>query len=280
MIKKEVAVLRVIVLMVMGCLSYSPFEIDEVTIPNTEDQILNSSTNGQSYQIYIALPQEYDAEISKSYPVIYVLDGNAWFGVTTTITRMMAFGNELSDVIVVGIGYSTDSIDEILKFREMDFTPTQINENTGGAEQFLRFLEKDLISYVDSNYRTKEDDRTLVGKSHGGLFALYSLFQAPGIFSRYVVISPTLWWDDRIIFEYEEAFAATHTDMPIDIFLAVGSEEPESKYRMISNLRELQTKLEGRQNERIEIDMVVMENETHSSITAGAISKGIRTVFQ
>ncbi|MCP4610928.1 MAG: alpha/beta hydrolase, partial [Planctomycetes bacterium] len=212
-----------------------------------------------------------------TYPVIYVLDGNAWFGMTTTITQMLAFGKELSEMIVVGIGYPTDEIKEILVLREIDLTPSKVKTDSGGAEQFLEFLEKDVTPYVDITYRTKTSDRTLMGKSHGGLFALYALFHKPDLFKRYIVMSPTLWWDEGVIFEYEEAFAAQHAKLPVKLFLSVGEKEPEVNYRMVSNLKKLQAKLESRQYNGLDVTMIIMEDETHFSVTPGAISKGIIT---
>ena len=279
MLRRNTIILFIITFVLVGCTSPASDKKNEVTIPNTETQILHSSTNEQDYQIDVALPENYASEASKTYPVIYVLDGNAWFGVTTTITRMLAFGNELPDAIVVGIGYPTDETGEILVSREIDFTPTKIKDNTGGAGQFLSFLEKDLISFIENEYRTKDGDRTLVGKSHGGLFAFYALFQKPELFNRYIVMSPTLWWNDQVLFELEEEFANTHAELPVKLFLSVGDKEPENRYSMVSNLRELHEKLESRQYNGLEIEIIVMEGETHNSVTAGAISKGIISVF-
>ena len=68
-------------------------------------------------------------------------------------------------------------------------------EQTGNANQFAKFLEKELIPAVDTAYRTS-NKRLLVGESFGGLFAANTLIESPSVFTDYLIIDPTSLWDN------------------------------------------------------------------------------------
>ena len=84
--------------------------------------------------------------------------------------------------------------------RERDFTVTKLKTkrvNTmGGGKNFLNFIEKELISYIDKNYRT-EPYRTLVGHSLGGLLTLNSYMDKSSIFDAYLSIDRSICWDEE-----------------------------------------------------------------------------------
>jgi predicted alpha/beta superfamily hydrolase len=254
----------------------------EATIPMTEVTTLHSSAVGRDYTIYVALPLSYSKNTSETYPVVYLLDGDVLFGALTEPARLLQSVNELPELIIVGIGYGMpwDDTGEVKRLREIDYTPKATPDR--GAGQFLKFIQDDLFPYIDANYRTDPMDRTIAGASYGGLFPLYVLFDAPETFNRYIALSPALWWRDRVIFEHEEAFADEHSDLPVKLFLSVGGLE-EGQYpvsRMVSNLREFHQRLEDRHYAGLEMEMVVMEHETHHSVIPGALSKGLRSVFR
>jgi len=58
----------------------------------------------------------------------------------------------------------------------------------GGADNFKKFMQEELVPFIDSNYRTVKNDRTIAGLSFGGLFAAYVLFAEPSLFQRYILI--------------------------------------------------------------------------------------------
>lgn len=262
----------------------------EATIPWTEVRTLHSSAVGRDYTIYVALPLSYSSNTSETYPVVYLLDGSMWFGLTTDIARILYLGQEVPELIIVGIGSGvrwTDDFPEYYRLRSIDMTPTNISimPESGEAGAFLKFIQDNLIPHIDANYRTDPRDRTIAGHSQGGLFSLYALFHAPETFNRYIASSPPLWWDDRVMFEYEEEFANEHSDLPVNLFLAVGELEEEQAMwgpdeRWVSNLRELHKRLEDRNYTGLEMELVVMEDETHFSVFQGVLSEGLGTIFR
>jgi hypothetical protein len=193
------------------------------------------------------------------------------------------------NLIVAGIDYPTTVRDQPKlwwSLRNRDLTPTQNPDDAralgmegtfgGNAEKFLRFMRDELMPHVNSNYRTDSEDSTIVGHSCGGLFALYVLFHQPETFKRYVALSPALWWDKKVTFEYEREYASKHIEIPAKLFLSVGSVEPAST---VSDLKELVEILAQRKHKGLEWESHIFEDEGHMSVIGTAICRGISSVF-
>jgi predicted alpha/beta superfamily hydrolase len=259
-----------------------------VTIPRTEARTIWSSIVDQEYELFIAFPPSY-TESSSSYPVLYLLDGNALFGMVTQMVRSLQRGKQLPDLIIVGIGYTTDMRGERMVLRARDYTPTELDENpdehyelgeTGGAGNFLRFLAEELIPFIEANYRVDPADRVLAGTSLGGLFVLYTLLHRPDLFTRYVASSPALWWDNRVMFAYERELAAKRKRLPVRAFISVGSLEEEVMAQMVSTVYQFAARLKSREYQDFDLTTVVFNDEMHQSVIPGALSRGLRVVFR
>jgi len=179
-----------------------------------EDRILN-----------IALPFDYSPDSAARYPVIYLLDGGAdedFIHVTGALQFASFFWVDwLPPSILVGIA----NVD-----RKRDLTyPTTIAKDkgefptTGGSANFMRFLGEEVIPFIDSNYQTL-DGRLLIGQSLGGLFATEVLMKQPELFHGYLIVSPSVWWDNGSLLKLEPAFIADPTRSPKQVYIAVGNE--------------------------------------------------------
>lgn len=158
-----------------------------------KSQLLNETRD-----LNIYLPMSYSQDSLKSYPVIYLLDGSKDedFIHISGIVQFGSFSwiNMIPESIVVGIG----NVD-----RKRDFTYPSKSEldqkefpTSGKSEKFISFLEKELQPFIDSEYRTTEM-KTIIGQSLGGLLATEILFKEPELFDNYIIVSPSLWWDDE-----------------------------------------------------------------------------------
>ena len=121
----------------------------QVTIPGTELLSLSSSITGQEYRIFVALPNStfldsYAENPNLRYPVLYVLDANALFGMVTETVRIFSLLEIIDEIIVVGIGYPVDSFVATAGFRSRDMTPKS------GAPKFLQFIREELIPMIDT----------------------------------------------------------------------------------------------------------------------------------
>lgn len=179
-------------------------QAEPVALDGTEQWTMKSA-GGLEYRIMISLP-EGDVPYSGGYPVIYLLDGNAYFPAFHAAKRAQP---RLRGSILVAIGYpSTTPLDFVR--RAFDLSPPAPQErNTppqGGQDLFLDFIETRLMPKVSQQFKVDQDQRSLVGHSFGGMLGVYALFTRPSLFQHVVAISPSLWWRDQYLLEPERAF--------------------------------------------------------------------------
>jgi predicted alpha/beta superfamily hydrolase len=254
-------------------MSYPP-----VTIAGTELRELTSSSTGRDYHLYVHLPDGY-AESEKSYPVLYLLDGQWNFKLLASIYLGLRHDMFVPEMIIVGITYGGESPD-YKRLRAMDYTPTQAEgmEHTGDGPMFLAFLKEELIRFVEKNYRADSGDRALGGSSFGGLFVMYALFHEPELFHRYISASPSLWWDDKVTFRYAQAFAEKNSKLPVRLFLSVGELEPK-QLGMVEAMKQMAQILEERKYEGLVLTSMVISGERHAGQKPEAFNRGLRAVF-
>jgi predicted alpha/beta superfamily hydrolase len=257
--------------------SSAPGTPSSVPIPGTERHELPSKRTGRVYDISIGLPEGYD-DRDGLYPVIYVLDGQWDFKLMLSVYGALCFDMFVPSAIVVGIAAGGDSPDhEALRVR--DYTPTVPEgfEAAGEADGFLAFLSEELLPFVEGHHRASPTDRTLVGASLGGLFALHALFTEPERFGRLVIVNPAIFWDEEAVAAQEEQLARHRTDLPVRLFLAAGElEAPEAFLHPLDRLVE---RLRNRGYRNLELAHTVIAGERHSGVKAEAFSRGLRWVF-
>lgn len=262
----------------------------QVTIPDTELHVISSTKVNQEFNIFVALPHSY-AKSEQAYPVVYVLDGNFLFGIVTETVRLLDFPNELQELIIVGVGYpDIVTFGSSMGVRTRDYTPTNHDwyetkyaspgssapkfVGEGEAANFLQFLSEELLPYINTNYRTLPEENALLGRSFGGLFALYALFKQPGAFKRYFAGSPSLWWHS--IFDLEKDCASNHDDLKAWLFLSVGGVEPDF---MISDMYKMANTLKGRKYPSLEIVTHFFPGESHMSVNPAFISRSLKAAY-
>lgn len=232
------------------------------SIKTVHSKILN-----QDRILNIYLPDEYKKN-NTDYPVLYVLDGSANedFIHIVGLVQFMVMSGEMSPTIVIGIA----NID-----RKHDFTfPTTIEQDkedfptTGGSENFISFLKTELIPYVDSNYRINSQ-RTLIGQSLGGLIASEILLKETNLFSDYLIVSPSLWWDkESLITKYQNTQLNTGDTR---IYLTVGENEPKV---MVKDAKTLDKTLKKNHTGKYKLE--ILKDEDHASILHQAAFNGLR----
>lgn len=180
---------------------------------------MHSTVLNEYRTLNIYLPEGYHKD--STYSAIYLLDGSADedFIHVAGLIQFYNFPwvNVLPKSIVVGIA----NID-----RRRDFTfPTTIEKDkkdfptTGGSETFIRFLETELQPYINGSFKTNGSNM-IVGQSLGGLLATEVLLKKPHLFSQYVIVSPSLWWDAESLLKTKMAAFQNN----LAVYLAVGKE--------------------------------------------------------
>jgi predicted alpha/beta superfamily hydrolase len=277
------------------------------TLPATELRHIKSKTTGKNYQISIAVPLAYTDDSIKfnlfdkplaSWPVVYVLDSNWFFGMVTGMVRIMSWDGRKTDALVVGIGYPEmetpqESVRNVFALRTDDLTPTRgaTSEKyhtewlkreviSGGGVQFLNFIKQELIPWIDQDYRTDPEKRTLVGHSYGGLFSLFAMFQEPGLFSSYIVSSPTLNFSEDFMFTLESEFAKKHKRLPAQLYLAAGEMEEGVEDTTLTAMYRFAALLESRKYKGLSLTKQVFLDNNHCEVPAPAFQAGLKLVLK
>lgn len=243
----------------------------EVKIAGSQLLQIHSSIVDQDYDLYINIPRFFD-DSTKTFPVIYLLDAQWDFPLLNAIYGEQYYDGFLPEAITVGITWGgINPNPDILRRR--DFTPTKEGKNPvgGGAEKFLAFIKKELIPFIDSTFRTKPDNRTLMGCSLGGLFTLYAMFSETELFSHYVLTSPAIGWNNGIINSYEGKF--TDPQKPIKLSMAIGGYEDVDYFQtFVDNLK-------NKNYPGLGLNSFVIDGIGHSGSKAEGYTRGLQYVF-
>ena len=240
----------------------SPASSPAAAVPMTRQVDFRSKRNGRDYRIQIALP--FGKAPPAGFPVIYVLDGDGYFGGWSFAARMRAVSGELAQAVVVGIGYpeSASSLDALMGRRMNELVPSLDPAETArrppaaaaagpyaGADDLLEILHTEVPTLVQEVVPIDRADSTLFGHSLGGLFALHALFSHPDHFRTYLILSPSIWWDNRSVLAGRAAFLdrVARGEAAPRVYLAVGSlEQPEPGKPLTGKLPPGMTEAEAR----------------------------------
>lgn len=171
-------------------------------------------TNGQSL-------------IKKKYPVVYVLDGDHHFYSVTGIIQQLSAANGnmvLPQMIVVGV-LNTDRTRDFTSSRAVaddHVADSLVLGKAGGGEDFISFMEKELIPYVDSAYPT-QPYRVLIGHSLAGLPVISSLINHTALFNGYIAIDPSIWWDHEKLLNESAVALAKNQYVNTGFFLGIAN---------------------------------------------------------
>ena len=177
-----------------------------------------SVVKGKTYDIWIYLPDNYSTS-ALSYPTIYVLDADADQEFVASTCKKVSDEVNTQNVIVVGIHYGDN--------RNVDYTPTTTSMGRGEAETFLNFINKELIPRIQRDFRadTLRSKRIIIGHSFGGLFGAYAFTKHNDVFGNYLLLSPSLFYDNTITLKYEQELRNVIKDKPQLVFIGAGSTE-------------------------------------------------------
>ncbi|MBG7631359.1 MAG: alpha/beta hydrolase, partial [Bacteroidetes bacterium] len=113
-------------------------------------------------------------------------------------------GHYLPDMILIGISNNTNRTRDLTTSQIKMRRGAEMDQDTGGADNFTQFIEKELIPFIDSKYRTAPY-RTLIGHSYAGLFTINMLINHTHLFNNYIAIDPSLDWDNqKLLLEAKE----------------------------------------------------------------------------
>lgn len=255
---------------------------DEKTTPielGTSHQFFSKELN-EKRTLNIYLPPGYKAGDTTHYPVIYLLDGSLDEDFIH-IVGLVQFNTfewiaRVPECIVVGIA-NTD------RKRDMTFPTTIPGDKkkwptTGGSAKFITCIEQEIIPYVEQHFRTNSS-RTLIGESLGGLFATQVLFTKPQLFSKYIIISPSLWWNNGTLLKQTPATITGKTT----VYVGVGKEglaPTDEPHVMEVDANVLADKLHSLNNKNLTVYFDYLPEETHATIDHQAVLNAFKRIYR
>ncbi len=209
----------------------APDDIDDAeTLPAFS---LKSGFSTEPFRFFVRLPENYSKNKKQIYPVIYLLDGNAYFDpVANSVDPLVKKKKISTDPIIVGVGYENAYIMDSLRNRDYTF-PVAFPEDrftiSGQGDQFYDFITSKLIKYMDLNYRTDTTSRTIMGHSLGGYFVLYALSRqmtGPPAFKNFVAASPSIYYyDNYLIKKMKGETSDKQASNNISLYMTIGELE-------------------------------------------------------
>jgi len=178
--------------------TFSQGKVEKENIVIGKIDSVQSNILGEKRKIWVHVP-DGAANSKERFPVVYLLDGDGHFSSVVGMIQQLSTinGNTMCPkMIVVGIP-NTD--------RTRDLTPTHIDadppfmdstfsKTSGGGENFIAFMEKELMPHIDAKYPTATY-KMLIGHSFGGLAVMQTFVHHNDLFNSYICIDPSMWWD-------------------------------------------------------------------------------------
>ncbi|HEX5155545.1 MAG TPA: alpha/beta hydrolase-fold protein [Parafilimonas sp.] len=232
---------------------------------------------------------------TKHYPVVYLLDGDAHFTSVTGLIQQLSQANSNTvypEMIIVAIP-NTD--------RTRDLTPTHItsdlpnmdsnfSKTTGGGENFVSFIEKELMPHIDSAYPT-EPYRILIGHSFGGLTVMNVLTNHTQLFNAYIAIDPSMWYDkERFLaatekklmekkYDGRRLFVGIANTLPEGVTLDKLKKDTASNTRHIRSIFAMDKFIKANPKNGLKYASRYYSNDDHGSVPLASEYDGLRFIF-
>ncbi len=247
------------------CLTAASAQPQQVASTVHFQHTIKSQAVGEDRTILVRVPANYERSQTR-FPVIYMLDAHPpQNAMMAGMVEQQVWGDVISDAIIVGIQNTN---------RVRDMTPTPGDRaGAGGADKFLRFIETEVIPFVEKQYRT-EPYRIIAGHSLAGLFVVYTMLERPDAFNAYVAASPVLHWDNNYLIKRAEESFKKRPEWNKTLFIALGDEPP-----YMDGYNAFQQLLKRSKPKNLEYEFRLFPDENHGSVVLPAYYAGLRKIY-
>lgn len=266
-------------------------------LPETETWEL-APEGGEPYFIMVSRPAGPPPD--QGYPVLYVLDGNAYFA-SFAEARYLQAGDvtnpfakpDIGHSIVVAVGYpATDMPFDIRRL--YDFTPPMMKNPppsqarlakypSGGQDEFIDFLVNQLRPEIARRYAIDPNRQALFGHSLGGLFALHVLYTRPHAFSAIIAASPAQGWNEQEILVEEREFSRRlsqgEIEAPMSRVLLLAGED-EERYDLLPDAAALARRLDALSAYGLRSEFRELDDEVHITVPSRSVTTTLRFAFE
>ena len=241
--------------------------------------------------VRVSLPDGYDPD-GPPLPLVLCNDPQWTYGTTRDVCLNLAMARQMPKAVVAGVGWDAPTVRDVVRRRASAYTPTPGEfpprsvpagdpPKAGGATDHLAWIRDAVLPMLERGYRVDPAGRTVVGHSFSALFGLFGLVTEPDTFHRYLLASPSVWWNDRVILDIISERLPSHGDVAAKVFMSVGADEEDTlPFPMVTNARAAHDLLAAHRPASLDLGPLVMfEGEDHYSTIPAAIGRGLRTLF-
>ena len=229
----------------------------DVTIPK-----LSGDTPRRAY---IYLPESYEEDSDRRYPVMYMFDGhNVFFDEDATFGKSWGMNKYMEEsgkeLIIVAVECNHSGNRRLVEYSPLTYENSELGKIKGKGNVMMHWMVYELKPYIDENYRTLPDRKNTIiaGSSMGGLMALYGVTAYNHIFQRAACLSPSLWVAPGKVLEM---VARAHIRRDTTVYMDYGELEmfnhAASQEYIISTAHLLLTK-------RVNLALRIVPGGTHS----------------
>lgn len=243
---------------------------------------IQSSILSEIRTLNVYLPDGYNTKDTSTYPVVYLLDGGTDedFLHIAGLYQFNSFPwiNYVEPSIIIGITNSDRKRD--MTYPTSDTADKRRYPTSGHSEKFINFLEMELQPYVQKKFKTN-GSKTIIGESLSGLLAAEILTKKPYLFNRYIIVSPSLWWDNGSLLNHSAAVMQNTFLQQTDIYIGVGKEglTPGDIPRVMevdANL--LAEKFVNAKKKNVKVYFDYLPQENHATIMHQAVLNALRVM--
>ncbi|QVQ29688.1 alpha/beta hydrolase [Achromobacter deleyi] len=262
-----------------------PYEIADSEVWDVPDPV-----SGRGYQVFVALPPSYAKQPQRRYPVLYVTDADYAFPIIRQLGRRLNVeGPRIEEFILVGLSYGKGEDGGVS--RQRDYTPTPNDPSSapanaihGQSRAYQIYLRDQVKPFVAARYRADPARAIFLGHSYGALLGAQILFTEPGLFSGYILGSPSLWYDKRYALKLEASYAKQNQDLAANVYLYVGAYEAlrkgDQRYNqtvdMVADNKALETALQSRKYPSLKLKSAVLNDEDHLTVAPRGFTQGLK----
>lgn len=263
--------------------------LNSIRTDTSKPFVLGVSDEIQSKQLHerrtlnIYLPEGYNKNDTVTYPVVYLLDGGADedFIHVVGLFQFESFSwiNRVPKSIIVGIA-------NVDRLRDFTYPSTIVEEKkhfptSGHSDKFISFIEKELQPFIEKEYKTNST-KTLIGESMGGLLATEILSKKPTLFSKYIIVSPSLWWDDGSLLKLNSDLLQKNFSQPTSVYIGVGKEGLTSTkipHVMEVDANLLAEKIRSTKSKVVKVYFDYLPQEDHATVMHQAIYNALKLLY-
>ena len=234
---------------------------------------IHSNILNEDRQINVYLPDSFSS--SKTYPVIYLLDGSIHedFIHIVGLAQFFNMMYNMPPTIIIGIS----NID-----RKRDYTfHTDLKDlqkdypTTGHSDKFIAFIQTELQPFIEKTYPTN-NIKIIIGQSLGGLLATEILLKKPNLFSHYLITSPSLWWDNESLLKNIHFYVSNKEILKKYIYIGVGGKEAKI---MKNDAKQLFENIQ-KSHKNIHIHFATLQPEDHATVLHQSIYTAFKWLYQ